>query len=261
MQRQKRKYFYFQVHDYELKTTKRFPVTAVSLSEAQSVLTLKYFSDREPSTYDVLQGKAISKSYYNALLRQGGFPRQSQHSSPIYEVDIRNAMANTHSNRAAAKYLNVGWKKYRRWAKMYVDDGETLYEIQKKKPGSGLGKYSRQIPLNDILAGKHPQYSKRALRARLLSEGIKQSECEICGYDCRRPSDGKQPIIVHWENGDSTDHRIENISMMCLNCKFLYDEKASAKEIRKQMQKPKADDGIDWSNELPEDMYQQLRNL
>ena len=166
----KNKRFYFKIQDYTSGTTKKYPVIAMNLEEARNILYSTYFNGRTDDTYDILAIKEISKSYYSSIVRKGGFPVNRGVKAPLLEVDIRNAMANTNSNRAAAKYLNVGWKRYRRWAKSYRNsEGETLYDVQKNKAGTGIAKPWSRTPMSEILAGDHPKYNKRNLKNRLIS--------------------------------------------------------------------------------------------
>ena len=161
----KNKRFYFKIHDYKTKETKKFPVIAMNIDEARQIVYSTFFAGRLDDSYDILSIKEISKSYYSSIVRKGGFPVNRGIKAPLLEVDIRSAMANTNSNRAAAKYLNVGWKRYRKWAKSYNDsNGESLYEKQKNKAGTGIAKPWSRTPMSDILAGKHPNYNKRNLK-------------------------------------------------------------------------------------------------
>jgi hypothetical protein len=74
----------------------------------------------------------------------------------------------------------------------------------------------RSINLNEILEGKHPQYQTFKLKNRLYSEGIKTNRCEICNID----SWNGKPIQCELDhiNGKSSDHRLENLRVICPNC-------------------------------------------
>ena len=96
------KRFYFKIQDYTSGTTKKYPVIAMNLEEARNILYSTYFNGRTDDTYDILAIKEISKSYYSSIVRKGGFPVNRGVKAPLLEVDVRNAMANTNSNRAAA---------------------------------------------------------------------------------------------------------------------------------------------------------------
>lgn len=75
---------------------------------------------------------------------------------------------------------------------------------------------NRAIDLNEILEGKHPQYQTFKLKNRLYSEGTKTNRCEICNIDSWN---GKsiQCELDHI-NGNSSDHRLENLRIICPNC-------------------------------------------
>ena len=257
----KNKRFYFKIHDYKSKETKKYPIIAMNIEEATQICYSNYFPGRMDDSYDILSIKEISKSYYSSIVRKGGFPVNRGVKAPLLEVDIRSAMANTNSNRAAAKYLNVGWKRYRRWAKSYTNSsGQTLYEEQKNRAGTGIAKPWSRTPMSEIISGEHPKYNKRNFKNRLISEGYKEEECHTCGFDSRRPSDSKVPLVLHWEDGDSTNNSLDNVNLMCLNCKFLYDEGADSRYIKAQLKKGKTDDR-EWGTELSDDTYEQLRNM
>ena len=53
------------------------------------------------------------------------------------------AMAKTRSNRSAARYLNVSYQHYKKWAKFYKDDatGKTLFELHFNQSGKGIPKF------------------------------------------------------------------------------------------------------------------------
>jgi len=74
----------------------------------------------------------------------------------------------------------------------------------------------KKVPLDEILKGKHPSYQTYKLKNRLLKEGIKENICEECGIS---EWNGK-PINMQLDhiNGDSHDHSLENLKMICPNC-------------------------------------------
>ena len=81
------------------------------------------------------------------------------------------------------------------------------------KPNSKGGS---RISLEEILNGEHPYYQTFKLKNRLVKEGIKTNKCECCGID----SWNKKNINCHLDhiNGDNSDHRLENLRMICPNC-------------------------------------------
>lgn len=143
------------------------------------------------------------------------------------EADIRYAIENTKSNAEAARFLKVSFTTYKKYAKMYTDSvtGKTLYELHVNQAGHGItkgpsraqaGKYS----IEKILNGEHPNYPTWKLRNRLLSLGIFSEECSSCGYAERRITDDTVPLLLDHIDGDTTNHRIENLQLLCLNCYY-----------------------------------------
>ena len=145
----------------------------------------------------------------------------------ISETEIRYAMENTKSNAAAARFLKVSFTTYKKYARMYTDSesGKTLYELHKNQYGVGItkdvvkaagGRYS----IENILSGKHPTYPVWKLRNRILALGILPEKCSCCGYEERRVSDDTVPLLLDHIDGDTTNHKIENLRMLCLNCYY-----------------------------------------
>lgn len=88
------------------------------------------------------------------------------------------------------------------------------HEGRYKKPFGGKGRLP--FPIEDILV-ENSTYSKtHNIRLRLISEGYKKHQCEICN---RKSWQGKPiPLELHHINGITNDHRIENLQIICPNC-------------------------------------------
>jgi len=71
--------------------------------------------------------------------------------------------------------------------------------------------------LVDIFNGKHPQYRSSKLKPRLIKNGYKKDVCEICGIG---PEWNGKKLILELDhvNGNSSDHRLENLRILCPNC-------------------------------------------
>ena len=143
------------------------------------------------------------------------------------ESDIRYAIANTKSNAEAARFLKVSFTTWKKYAKMYVDSetGKTLYDLHTNQAGLGIAKDSVRAnaglySIDRLLEGKHPNYPVWKLRNRLLALNIFQEECQCCGYAERRVTDDTVPLLLDHIDGDVTNHRIENLQMLCLNCYY-----------------------------------------
>jgi len=143
----------------------------------------------------------------------------------LLQSQIESAMKVTRSNRAAAEYLRVGYNLYKKFAKYYKNDqGVSLFDAHKNQSGTGISKItvsSKRFKMDDILLGKHPQYPREKLLRRLVVSGYMNEQCNHCGYSQKRPSDLKTPLILHYFNGDLTDHRIDNLEILCYNCYFV----------------------------------------
>jgi hypothetical protein len=70
--------------------------------------------------------------------------------------------------------------------------------------------------LIDILEGKHPEFQTFKLKGKLLSEGIKQNKCEICEIE----NWNSKKLNMHLDHidGNSHNHLLENLRMICPNC-------------------------------------------
>ena len=84
--------------------------------------------------------------------------------------------------------------------------------------GKGMNKdmSSRAIPLEEILEGMHPQYQTYKLKQRLIQVGLKNNQCE----ECKIIDWNGKPLMIELDhiNGNSKDHRLENLRMLCPNC-------------------------------------------
>jgi hypothetical protein len=100
-----------------------------------------------------------------------------------------------------------------------------LYELHKNQFGVGIPKDVQKASkgiysIDNILSGKHPNYPSWKLRNRLLALGIFKEECASCGYDERRITDDTVPLKLDHIDGDETNHVVENLQMLCLNCYY-----------------------------------------
>lgn len=82
--------------------------------------------------------------------------------------------------------------------------------------GKHLNKKMPKIPLDDILSGKQPQYQTFSLKLRLLEEGVFENKC----FECEIKEWNNKPLIMelHHVDGDRTNHRKENLELLCPNC-------------------------------------------
>jgi len=138
---------------------------------------------------------------------------------PISKADIEHAQKNTKSNMEAARFLGVGYPRYKRYAKIY-----NLFDSHANPKGvgtpKGFGAKASSIKLKDIFANKHPSYSLVKLKHRMIARNIIPEECALCEFKEKRITDSKTPLILVFKNGKK-DFSLENLELLCYNCTFL----------------------------------------
>lgn len=161
----------------------------------------------------------------------------------LLESQIRYACENTWNCTEAARWLNIDFNTFKKYASMYVDSesGLTLFELHKRKgylkeipkpkhtkPYKGLGN-PNWLPatIEDVLAGKTPSFygSKNAtkLKWKLIYEGSLPECCHKCGFNERRFLDGEVPLRIHFKNNNPTPPwTLDDLEFLCHNCYFLY---------------------------------------
>lgn len=79
----------------------------------------------------------------------------------------------------------------------------------------------KQKPLSEVLV-VGSTYPRKDVKRRLLTEGLKEPQCEQCGQGeiwRGRP----MSMILDHINGIRNDHRLENLQMVCPNCAATLD--------------------------------------
>ncbi len=147
---------------------------------------------------------------------------------PLSKEMILAAMGKTKSNRAAARYMNVSYIHYKRWAKLYESKThDNLFEQHKNQSGKGIPKFlkgnGKEPALIDIIEGRidSSSFSPDKLKYRLITEGHLLEECGACGFQERRVLDYKMPLLLHFKDNNKKNYRKENIELLCYNHYFL----------------------------------------
>ena len=147
---------------------------------------------------------------------------------PLNKELIVAAMGKTKSNRAAARYLNVSYVHYKKWAKLYESKThDNLFEQHKNQSGKGIPKFLRnkgkEPALIDIIEGRIDvsSFSPEKLKYRLITEGHLLEECASCGFQERRVLDYKMPLLLNFKDNNKKNWRKENIELLCYNHYFL----------------------------------------
>ena len=140
-------------------------------------------------------------------------------SKPIPKSRIEWAIRSTLSIRAAAIYLGVSYNTFKKYAKMYE-----LFEQNKNQSGKGItmtGNTGWGVKVQDLFDGKHPNYPHWKLQERVVRDGYLKQECSNCGFDDYRPKDMRGPYIISFLDGDSQNHALDNLVLLCYNCFFI----------------------------------------
>ena len=140
-------------------------------------------------------------------------------SKPIPKTRIEWAIRSTLSIRAAAIHLGVAYNTFKKYAIMY-----DLFEQNKNQRGKGVtnkGNTGWGVKIQDLFEGKHPNYPHWKLQERVVRDGYLKQECSNCGYDDYRPSDMRGPYIINFLDGDSTNHELDNLHLLCYCCFFI----------------------------------------
>jgi len=61
--------------------------------------------------------------------------------------------------------------------------------------------------------------SRKTLKRKLIKEGLKKEQCEVCGQQNQWNSKPLRMILEHI-NGISNDNRLENLRFICPNCYY-----------------------------------------
>ena len=131
---------------------------------------------------------------------------------------ILTAQDNTKSNMEAARWLEVSYNTYKKWAKYYG-----VFEQHLNQSGRGVKKgwAAPKIKMEDIFDGKaKPNYSLSTLKKRLVDEGYFQEECSVCGWNESRITDEKICLTLDFVDSDSMNKSYDNMRLLCSNCYF-----------------------------------------
>lgn len=123
--------------------------------------------------------------------------------------DIELAINSSLSMREAGSKLNMNFKTFVKYAKL-------LGLYKPNMSGKGIKKKTRITPLSDILAGKNPEYHTYKLGKRLISERIKNHQCEVCKLSVWNNS--PIPLELDHIDGNPYNHIYSNIRLLCPNC-------------------------------------------
>jgi hypothetical protein len=182
----------------------------------------------------------------------------------LTKEEVLAAVANTKSNKAAARYLSCSYIHYKKWAKFYKDEatGKSLFELHLNQCGKGIPKFLRngkkETSLIDIIEGRidASSFGPEKIKNRMIAEGFLKECCSVCGFSERRVLDYKMPLVMHFKDNNRKNYRPENLQLLCYNCYYLnIGDIFTSKQIQGlEDHKPVYKGDIDWEVEL--DDYQ-----
>ena len=190
---------------------------------------------------------------------------------PLTKEQIVAAMGMTKSNRAASRWLNVSYIHYKKWAKLYKDEttGKTLFEVHLNQEGKGIkkwiGNHGKTPPLQDLINGIIPMtsFSPTKVKKRLFEEGYLNEECTLCGFNERRITDYKIPLLLNFKDKNTKNYRLDNLQVLCYNHYFLtvadVFNTADISQIEDSVPKNNTSEAINW--ELDDYQLEQLKQL
>ena len=154
-------------------------------------------------------------------------------AKPLTKFQIETAMRYTKSVRAAAKYLGCSYHHLKHFMKVLkMDDSDpnslTLFEAHKNQNGKGIPKFlpnKRKEPnvKNIILTGTGwESFTPEKIKVRLVAEGYLRDECYVCGFNERRVTDFKIPLLLHFKDNNKCNYLLDNLEQTCYNCYYLY---------------------------------------
>jgi hypothetical protein len=136
----------------------------------------------------------------------------------LLQRDIERAQRETRSHAEAARFLNVAFTTYKKYARAY-----SLYDTDHKNPsGKGISKLKSKglFGLEEIFEGKHPNYDRHKLKERMIRAGYLPNECSICAHNKQRP-DGRGPYTLDYIDGNRLNLQKDNLQLICFNCQYL----------------------------------------
>jgi hypothetical protein len=114
----------------------------------------------------------------------------------------------------------------------HPETGENLFDMHKNLGAKGVPKFSKvnngfkskEPSIFDVVEGRLPSthYNPDKLKYRMIEAGLLEEKCSKCGFQERRITDYKMPLIMHFKDGDSKHYGLQNVQLLCYNCYFVY---------------------------------------
>jgi len=160
---------------------------------------------------------------------------------PLYEHEIKHVVFNIpdiKSNRDASQYLNVSFKRWKKYASLYIEkeSGKSYFQLLLDRSNKAKGQ--RLIILKKLHRKKKwdewyvknileklnnseldvKKYTQKRLKEFLIANDVLVERCACCGYSEKNMLTGKVPLLIDHNDCDYTNWKIENLQMLCFNC-------------------------------------------
>lgn len=150
----------------------------------------------------------------------------------ITDEEIIKAINQSTNMSEAARILNMPFMTFRRKTQKLG-----LYKPNQWRKGikRNDSEYNKsRIPLINILNGLHPYYPTSKIKIRLIKEGLKQDKCENNNCTVTNIWNDKY-ISLHLDHidGNSLNHNLNNLRLLCPNCHSQTDTYAGKNNKRK----------------------------
>ncbi len=142
----------------------------------------------------------------------------------INDTEFREVVSSSKTMAQASAKLGLHFNTFKRIA---VEMG--VYSPNPSGKGIKKNMSSKSIPINEILDGLHPSYQTYKLKNRLIKEKILENICSECGLN----EWNNKPINLELDhiNGVRTNHKLENLRLLCPNCHSQTDTYRSKNRI------------------------------
>lgn len=142
----------------------------------------------------------------------------------INETEFKEVVFNSMTMAQASAKLGLHFNTFKRIA---VKLG--VYNPNQSGKGTKKDMSLKSISLDEILKGEHPSYQTYKLKNRMLKEGILDNICSECGIS---EWNGKSiSLELDHIDGVRTNHKLENLRLLCPNCHSQTDTYRSKNRI------------------------------
>mgnify|MGYP003677029646 FL=1 len=136
---------------------------------------------------------------------------------------ILEAQKHTKSNMSAARWMDIHYSTYKKYAKLYG-----VFDQHLNKDGNGIKKGFgvRSVNVEEIVLGKRkpPQrWSQSVVKEELVEKGYWLDECSNCGYNEVNIVTEKACLGIDFDDGDSKNWLLDNIRLLCSNCYYSFN--------------------------------------